>query len=175
MLIGYAAKRRTPRPDGLEIPPRVEEVCSVSDCICLPAEGWIDRWLHNDMWFYDTPELAWSVVPELDRKDFGLYAYKLFPVLFDQGERRDLKILPVTPMKMASSFEFLGYDVAGPYLENRISCSPLSCNHMAATVETNKYCLVDELERALELPAIFEERKCEPGPYCVVEVWRARK
>ena len=58
-LIGYFAKKTATRPDWLKAP-SVEEICSVAGCISVGPEGWIDRWEHNDMWVFDTPELAFK-------------------------------------------------------------------------------------------------------------------
>ncbi len=50
-------------------------------------------------------------------------------------------------------------------------CSPLSCNGMAAEYPVNRSCLVDDLETAVTMARDFATGNCEPGPYCVVEVW----
>lgn len=36
----------------------------------------------------------------------------------------------------------------------------------------NRYCLVDTEDEGIELARSFCISKPEPGPYCVVEVWR---
>ena len=36
----------------------------------------------------------------------------------------------------------------------------------------NRYCLVDDLDTAIPMARDFAAGNCEPGPYCVVEVWR---
>jgi hypothetical protein len=43
---GYFIKRVMRKPDWLQVP-GVLEVCSVSNCISMPPEGWVERWLHN--------------------------------------------------------------------------------------------------------------------------------
>ena len=50
-------------------------------------------------------------------------------------------------------------------------CSPLSCNGMAEEYPVNRYCLVDDPDTALAMARDFATGNCEPGPYCVVEVW----
>jgi hypothetical protein len=37
----------------------------------------------------------------------------------------------------------------------------------------NRYCLVDDLAAAYDLAVLFGVRQPEPGPYVIVEVWRA--
>ena len=36
----------------------------------------------------------------------------------------------------------------------------------------NRYCLVDDLDTAEPMARHFATDNCEPGAYCVVEVWR---
>src|SRR3954451_4573974 len=83
-LIGYFPKRTSKQPAWLKSP-AVEEICSVSTCISEGPAGWVEAWRHNEQWVYDTPELAWSVVPEKDRVAFDLYAYRMFPIEFREG------------------------------------------------------------------------------------------
>lgn len=172
-LIGYFPKRTLKRPDWLKAAD-VEEVCSVSTCISEAPGGWIDHWLHNEMWVYDSPELAWRVVPEAARGEFDLYAYRLFPVAFVRRERRPFLIPPLQVQPLSTSFERIGYDAVSRSCGSTFECSPLSCNQMAEHVPTNRYCLVDDADTAFRIASESEDGGCEPGPYYVVEVWRAK-
>ena len=42
---------------------------------------------------------------------------------------------------------------------------------MAEEYPVNRYCLVDDPDTALAMARDFATGNCEPGPYCVVEVW----
>ena len=159
------------RPDWLKSA-GVEEVCSVSTCVSDAPDGWIDQWRHNEMWVYDTPELARSVVPDAARHEFDLYAYQMFPVVFDDGQQQPFEIPLLHVQPLPSSFERLGYDVVSRTCGTNFECSPLSCNHMAEHIAVSRYCLVDDKDVAFRLAAEFEAGGCEPGPYYVVEVWR---
>ena len=174
ILIGYFPKRTVKRPDWLKAN-AVEEVCSASNCISAGPDDWISRWEHNEMWVYDTPELAWSAVPETTRREFELYAYKMFPVQFDGGQMQSLEIpsLRVTPVP--ADFEHLGFDVANRTCGNAFECSPLSCTGGAEEAVVNRHCLVDEADSAFRLAGEFEAGGAEPGPYFVVEVWRRKR
>jgi hypothetical protein len=171
ILIGYFPKRTKRKPEWLEAA-GVVEICSVSCCISEEPEEWIDKWLHNDMWVYDSPELAWSVVPEAARPEYDLFAYKLFPVVFENQERKPFALPEIHPQPLSDSFRKLGYDAVSRFAGAAFECSPLSCNSMADEVPVNRYCLFDEPEIALQKAADFEASGCEPGPYFVVEVWR---
>ncbi len=170
-LIGYFPKRTMERPDWLKVA-GVEEVCSVSTCISDAPDGWIDQWRHNEMWAYDTPELAWSVVPEATRSEFDLYAYLMFPAQFADGQQQPFEIPPLHVTPLPSSFERLGLDVVSRSCGSSFECSPLFCNQMAEHVAVSRHCLVDDVGVAFQLAEEFEAGGCEPGPYYVVEVWR---
>src|SRR5262245_21436109 len=104
-LVGYFPKRRTTRsnwvspwpnyPDvGFPCSDPVEEICSVSDCIVRGPDGWRDKGKHNFYDTYDTPGLAWSVVPVEVRSDFELFAYRLLLVEFKDGQEEPMEEWP---------------------------------------------------------------------------------
>lgn len=161
------------RPDWLKAG-GVEEICSVSTCISEAPKGWIEQWRHNQMWVYDTPELARSVVTDAARANFHVYGYRLFPVQFDEGRQKPFAIPAVNAALLPASFERLGLDIVSRSCGTSYECSPLSCNHMAEHVAANRYCLVDDVDVAFRLAAEFEASGCESGPYHVLEVWRKR-
>ena len=172
-LIGYFPKRTLKRPDWLKAV-SVNEVCSVSTCVSDAPARWIEQWQHNQMWVYDSLELAWGVVPNGVRGEFDLYAYQLFPVQFEEGQQQPFEIPPLRIAPLPPSFERLGFDIVSRSCGSSFECSPLSCNHMAEQVSVNRYCLVDSADVAFRLAAEFEADGCEPGPYFVVEVWRQK-
>jgi hypothetical protein len=122
-------------------------------------------------WFRDTG----------DTRPEEVYAYRAFPLLFDtSGGASPLTAegllgphAPPPEVPDLSRFTRLGYDVT----EFGAGCSPLSpfCNGMYVEVSTlvNRYCLVDDLAAAHDLAVLFGVRQPEPGPYVIVEVWRA--
>jgi hypothetical protein len=76
---------------------------------------------------------------------------------------------------MADAFVCLGWDAVVGGNGHSFGCSPLSCNSGADIVrcpEINCYCLVADERAALALARSFSISQPEPGPYCVVEVWR---
>lgn len=174
ILIGYFPKRTLKRPDWLHAS-EVEEVCSVSTCISKGPEGWIDHWRHNEMWVYDTPELALSVIPESARSEFEIHAYRMFPVAFDDGIENSFEFPLLNIQPMPTSFERLGLDVVSRSCGHVFECSPLSCNRMAEGTTVNRHCLIEHVDAALLFATNCEEEGCEPGPYHIVEVWRERK
>ena len=45
---------------------------------------------------------------------------------------------------------------------------------MAATIATNRWCLIDAFDDALRVAHEFALGKVEPGPYVLIEVWAER-
>ena len=174
VLIGYFPKKVAARPESLRVP-RVEEICSVSECISPGPKGWVEKWLHNEMWLFDTEALALQVVPDDARSDFTLFAYKMLPALFDKGTGAEFRIPRIAVEPLPQDYAMLGYDAVSRSSGNKFECSPLSCNGMAQAVATNRHCLLGALDAALSAAKSFSLGACEPGPYCVIEVWRKLK
>lgn len=170
VLIGYFPKIVAPKPEWLKDAPAVEEICSVSDCISKSPSDWIDQWKHNEMFVYDTPELAWSVVPQEDRHRYTLFAYRILPRLFGESEETEWQIPSLCVNALPGGFASVGFDAVSRSCGTTFECSPLSCNLMAAHYPVNRYCLLDDLETAIAMARDFAAGNCEPGPYCVVEV-----
>lgn len=169
-LIGYFPKQTTPRPEWFKAP--VEEICSVSNCIASAPKDWIDLWRHNDFWAFDTPELAWSVVPIESRAEFRIYAYRLFPCRFEGGKQIPIEIQTLNVEPLSDLYIRLGFDAVSRSLNTTYECSPLSCNNMADHRRVNAHCLVDTLEAGIELARSFSIEEPEPGPYDLIEVLR---
>ena len=172
VLIGYFPKKVASRPAWLQAP-AVREICSVSECIATGPEGWISRWAHNELWMYDSEQLAESVIPAAAEADaFRLYAYRLLPVLFRAGAQEPLEVPRLTPHPLPATFASLGFDVVSRSVGTAFECSPLSCNGMATQFEVNEHCLVPTPEGAVEFARWCADEEPEPGPYVVVEVLR---
>jgi hypothetical protein len=193
VLIGYFPRHPVPGPQGLS-PGGVERVCSLGHYVSDGPANWIDQWRHNEMWFYDSEELVRKVIAEaiqihlepdperdppwqvrLTRErgaEFEYFAYKLFPVSFTEGkpETFPVPVLKVAPL--AEDYQRLGYDAVNKTGCAHFECSPLCCNGMSEEIPVNRWCLIDEQERAFAVANYFSVRKPEPGPYFVVEVWR---
>jgi hypothetical protein len=177
VLIGFIPKKVATCTEWFKNP-AVLDICSVSTCISKEPENWVDKWLHNTTtWMFDSPELARSVLEPTDT-GFTVFAYKVFPVLFEGDAIQAWQVHP-SPSCDLSGFEFLGYDIVSRYLKTCFNCSPLSCNAGCDTIHVNEHCLIDGLETAWHTAErIASESKAhgswEPGPYCLVEVHRSR-
>ena len=121
-------------------------------------------------------------MPVAERERYRLYAYRLLPTLFhESGEETEHPLPELTAVPIPDGFSRLGYDAVVRDVgktEGELNflpsfgCSPLSCNGMAEEYPVNRYCLVDDLDTAVPMARHFATGNCEPGAYCVVEVWR---
>lgn len=172
ILIGYDVKRRVSRPTWLAAP-RVEWVCSVSECTSegvYTPESFRPR---NEWMLFRTEASARDAAKGSEiEADHVVFSYRLFPVIFDAGKPGPLEVAHDLAEPPAPNFVRLGYDAVGLLSRNPFSCSPLSCNSGAAEIPTNRFCLVDDVDAAFQLAQRFsnDEEKWESGPYVVVEV-----
>ena len=190
IFLGYRAKQPwTPDPKWWPAEAsNVEHVCSVSDCLCEPPPGFVERWDFNRAYCYPTEALALATVPEGRVRDYPLFAYWFMPVARDAAGREyplsphdhfvsDGEPLSPDPGELRD-YEVLGYDIVSTQgtASYGFECSPLSCNGMAERVNVNRFCLVDRLDVALEAARTWNaeelppEELVEPGNYIVVKV-----
>ena len=172
ILGGYFPKLVQPRPEWIG-QPRVTEVCSVSNCVSDGPEGWIDKWLHNWLGWFNTVADARSVVPPEESTRYRVFAYRLAPSFYRQGQPEPV-IIPedVKPEPLPRDFISLGFDVYSKSMDSILGpeCSPLSCNSMASEFQVNDHCLLTTLEEAQNAAARFSVEQPEPGSYYVAEV-----
>jgi hypothetical protein len=169
---GYFAKRVAPKPDWLTAA-SVREICSASDCISVAPDGWIEPWLHNEFGWFNRVADALAVIPPDEKPAFRLFAYRIYPEVFRAGARHELTVpADVHPDPIPGTFTFLGFDSVSKSMESVLGfeCSPLSCNAMAAAMDTNEYCLFDSLEAAVAGATRFSIEQPEPGDYYIIEV-----
>lgn len=177
-FIGFLAKKIAPRPDWLKVE-SAREICSLSNCISKMHPDAFAQWKHNRFNLYRTEALALEVIPEAERIEYTTFAYRLWPVKFDQGGQGEF-----VPEKLEgedpwadeldwSGWERLGYDLVGMGMGG-FECSPLSCNGYAAECTVNACCLIDDFDEATAIGKIFGDpaSHVEPATYYLIEVWR---
>ena len=169
---GYFAKRVMPRPGHLPAA-GVREICSVSECISPGADNWIASWRHNGLGWFNRVADAVSVVPEKQRGEYRLFAYRIHPEVFGTKGRAPLPLpADVRPEPLPAEFRSIGFDSASRSSAAGLSleCSPLSCNGLAAEMPVNERCLFPTLAAAIAGAERFAVEQPEPGDYYVVEV-----
>jgi hypothetical protein len=188
IFIGYFPKKTSTEIEWLDTK-EVREICSVSNCISKAPLNWIDHWAHNTKTgLFDTEDSAWSVV-ESSCANYDMYAYKVYPRVFDRLTEADWRIEGVP--EHLEGFEFLGFDIVSrePEVAGWLH-SPLSCCKGCREFEVNAFCLIDDFENALAcIKKIASDiadagyvtlpdgstafcRKWEPGLYHLFEVYR---
>jgi hypothetical protein len=171
-LIGYLPKRVQRPPGWLPDMPSIDQICSVGDCFSPAPEDRISFWKHNAMWLYDDETTTMSIVPLELQHEFTLFAYKMLPSLFNDGDQKTFNIPELHVAPLSQDYIRIGYDAVGWSGGTGFDCSPLSCNLRAPDYKVNRYCLVDTLEEAITMAKDFSKGGGEPGPYFVFEVWR---
>jgi hypothetical protein len=191
-LIGYRVKKVMARPNWLK-DARVVDICSVSDCMSSPPEGWIDRWDVNDASCYWTVEGAVATIPTSEAAAYTTFAYFMYPLEFDEGDQlTERKLTDLfgsadqnnLPQQLNAGYHVLGYDVvqgnpAQPAQDGyapvmfSFGCSPLSCNNRSIDFEVNKHCLLNDWDEAARAAREFSNGGAEPPPYYIVRIHRA--
>ena len=108
ILIGFFPKK-TARDVPWLGASHVEEICSVSNCVSKPPTDWIGHWKHNmTWWLYDSEADAWEVTGA-EREAYDMYAYKMFPVVFEGAGEHPIEVT-ATAKGGLTDYEFIGYD-----------------------------------------------------------------
>ena len=68
----------------------------------------------------------------------------------------------------------MGYDIVTFYAGSAPECSYLSCNHMAEEIEVNKHCLLEKMDKAIDLINEKAFVDCEPGPCRIFAVYEVK-
>lgn len=173
---GYMAKRVVTRPDWIKAP-KVDDVYSVSSCVSECFADYINYWRHNGYWFFDSPGIIKSLAVEraIDLRGCTFFYYEVFEEEFnDEKESWE-------PFKPDGSFntsvaapigaQLEGYDVVTFAAHTSPECSPLSCNNLAETIETNRHCLFPAFEKAKAHIEGHDFDNSEPGPFRIFAVY----
>jgi hypothetical protein len=171
---GYMAKRVVTRPDWLPAE-RVSSIYSVSGCVSETFADYINFWKHNGYWFFDSPAVITDIAREnnIDLAETMLFFYEVYELQFNSSEWTPFEPEPSfgTNVSLPEAKLLEGYDVVTFYVQTSPECSPLSCNSLAAEVETNTRCLLQSFEQARALLENRTFNDSEPGPYRIFAVY----
>lgn len=168
--VGYMAKRVSARPQWIKAD-GVIDIYSVSNCLSSYFADYVNFWKHNGYWFFDTPQIILELAQEnlIDLSATKLFFYEAYPCEFDgdRGVWVDFEPEPAfkTQVLVPAIRELEGFDVVTFSVRTTAECSPLSCNSLAADVQTNRHCLLPSLEGARQLLDEGRFKNTEPGPY----------
>lgn len=171
---GYMAKRVATRPDWFPAE-RASSIYSVSGCISSDFTDYIGFWRHNGYWLFDSPDIITDIAREnnVDLAGTMLFFYEVHELQFTSGEWTSFEPEPSfgTDVSVPPAKVLEGYDVVTFHVQTSPECSPLSCNSLAAEVETNVRCLLRSFEQARTLLEGGAFNNSEPGPYRIVAVY----
>jgi hypothetical protein len=172
---GYMAKRVVRRPDWIRAPV-VEDVYSVSGCVSGYFADYIKHWKHNGYWLFDSVEGIQSLAQEhcIALGDCRIFYYEIFDREFDDQKNRWQPFGPEEAFKTSvippSRKQLEGYDVVTFSARTSPECSPLSCNNLAATIPTNRHCLLGSFDDAKAHVEAGRFENSEPGPFRIFAV-----
>jgi hypothetical protein len=171
---GYIAKRVVTRPDWLGAS-SVSSIYSVCGCVSHDFTDYIGFWKHNGYWLFDSPDIITDIAREnnIDLTETMLFFYEVYELQFNSGEWTSFESEPsfCTNVSLPEAKVLEGYDVVTFYVQTSPEHSPLSCNSLAAEVETNTRCLLQSFEQARTLLENGTFNDSEPGPYRIFAVY----
>lgn len=177
--VGYLAKRVNVHRDWLQAA-CVADVYSVSGCVSEAFADYINYWKHNGYWFFDSPQIIQNVALEngIDLTGTKLFFYEAHEFEFDDSVGQWKIIAPEPSFKtqvvLPDDSTLEGYDVVTFSCGTTAECSPLSCNMLAAELETNQHCLLASFERAKRLIEEGTFENTEPGPFRILAVYSTK-
>ena len=173
---GYMAKRIALKPAGW-LGDRVVDVYSVSGCISGVFADYVEFWMHNGYWLFDSPAVIEKVCRDnaIDYTGTTLFYYEIYGRQFNADERKWELFEPEasfgTNVLAPATKRLEGFDVVTFWASSTPECSPLSCNDLAKSIRTNEHCLLESLEQAIEQLEAGGFAECEPGPYRIFAVY----
>jgi hypothetical protein len=172
---GYYPKLVAWRPEYPHTP-AISHVLSVSHHISLAPDRWIDGWRHNELGFFNLIADAQALMSRDAAIGYRLFGYRILPQVFIGDDALSWVPPPdVRPEEGLTRFISHGFDVVSRWSSDTLGfdCSPLSCNGLAAEIETSAGCLFATLETAIAGARRFAREQPEPGAYYVLEVLEA--
>ncbi len=173
---GYMAKRVAIRPSWIQAP-EVDDVFSLSNCVSRNFADYINYWKHNGYWLFDSIQVIQQLAAEhsISLEGCTFFYYEVFDWEYDDRNNTWQSFSPESSFGLSvvppSSRRLEGYDVATFYVHTSPECSPLSCNNLAATIVTNRHCLLDTFEDAKRLVEDGAFDDSEPGPFRIFAVY----
>jgi len=173
---GYMAKRVSPKPEWIKAD-GIQDVLSVSGCISEYFADYISHWKHNGYWLFDSPAIIQQLAKDkqIDLAGTTLFFYEVYEQGFHEEAREWTTFDPETSFatnpSMPGEKQLCGFDVVTFCAGTSPECSPLSCNALAATINTNNHCLLNSLEEAKQLLESGRFNNSEQGPFRIFAVY----
>jgi hypothetical protein len=173
--VGYMAKYVRSRPDWLKAG-NIVDIYSVSNCISSEFADYINDWMHNGYWFFDSPQIIRDVAQKhaVDLAETRLFYYEIYEKEFLKDKKAWTSFEPEPTFKtdvlVPENKHLEGYDIVSFSAGTSPECSPLSCNSLADAIATNSHCLLESFDLAKNLLLQGKFSNAEPGPYRIFAV-----
>ena len=183
IFLGFLPKKIDFCPEWLAVP-HIKQICSVSACVSArpPNMFETDEWNYNRAGLYNDFKSALDAILFDEKDKYQIFAYKAYSIQIDENsvihEVNILEHLPglpeeINPEPDLTDFWRIGYDIVEGIRYLNFGCSPLSCNNQAKLYKVNEFCLIDDLDYAIEVGVkIAKSRGGEPPPYYIFAVYR---
>ena len=174
--VGYMAKQVITRPEWIKNPD-VTDIYSVSSCISDNFADYINYWKHNGYWLFDEPDIIRQLAKEasIDLSAMQFFYYEVYELQFDEEKAQWLSFKAdesfLTDVLAPETMTLEGYDVVSFMARTSRECSPLSCNSLARSIQTNSHCLLSSFEDAKRHIETGSFNNSEPGPYRIFAVY----
>ncbi len=177
---GYMAKKIFNETDWIKTL-GVDDVYSVSGCMCKYFADYINYWKHNGYWLFDSPEIIKKLARDntLDLTGTKFFYYELYELEFEEDKHEWRKFSPeasfTTNVEVPKEKYLEGFDVVTFSAHTSPECSPLSCNSLAREIKVNRHSLLSSLEEAKGYLESDKFKNSEPGPYRIFAVYSLEK
>lgn len=195
VFLGYRVQALPPPPREPRWgrSPETDHITAIGSLACLGGSGRDSATPMPPEEFHPTEADAWAAARAADTSSpqaplppnhspaLALYAYRALPLSFTTAgtpeplHPTDLSVAELPPAPDLAPYRFLGHDIKEHRIGTTGGCSPLSCNGLAVdfSVVVNPLCLIDDLAAAWDVALLCGMEPPEPGPYIIIEVWRA--
>jgi hypothetical protein len=173
---GYLAKRVISRPDWLQTD-GVSDIYSLSGCLSKDFADYINFWKHNGYWLFNSPDVIEQVAKDhsIDLAGTTMFYYEVYELEFDEEKAEWLPFKGedsfLTDVLAPATKTLEGYDVVNFAVRTSPECSPLSCNSLATSIQTNSHCLLSSFDDAKRFVEAGMFNDSEPGPYRIFGVY----
>ncbi len=176
--LGYLYKQVAVRPEWIKAR-NVVDIYSLSGCVSQNFSDYIQYWMHNGFWLFDSPRVMEDLAAKhsISLEGMKLFYYEAHEQEFDEEHQRwvafEAEASFSTNVLKPANKTLEGFDVTSFSVHTSPECSPLSCNSCAEALPTNSHCLFHTFEDATHAIESGAFVGSEPGPYRVIAVYSA--
>ena len=128
-------------------------------------------------WLFNSPEIIEQLANahSINLAGTTMFYYEVYELQFDEEKAQWLSFKAdesfLTDVLAPETMTLEGYDVVSFMARTSRECSPLSCNSLARSIQTNSHCLLSSFEDAKRHIETGSFNNSEPGPYRIFAVY----